>query len=209
MTVADALVELGRRIAAAGLVVGAGGNVSARVASGEILISGTGRRLEVLTAGDLAGVRLDGITADPSGGPAPSSELPMHLAAHNARPDAVFVVHAHPPKANVLVATGRTIRLITLDHAYYVRRIVTVPYLPSGSHELAVAVADGLGTADVVVLTHHGCLVVAPDADLAFERVANLEAAAAATFDALLLGDVGTACPPEYLARVEARERGE
>jgi L-fuculose-phosphate aldolase len=205
----DALVELGRRVAAAGLVVGAGGNVSARVGADEILISGTGRRLETLTAADLASVRLDGTTAGPAVGPAPSSELPMHLAAHRARPDLGFVVHAHPAKANVLTATGRTIRLITLDHAYYVRRLVTVPYLPSGSDELAAAVGDALARASVVVLSHHGCLVVAPDADLAFERVANLEAAASATFDALLLGDVGTVCPPEYLERIEARERGQ
>ena len=128
----------------------------------------------------------------------------MHLAAHRARPDAAFVVHAHPPKANVLAATGTPIRLITLDHAYYVRRLAQVPYLPSGTAELAAAVADRLSTVDVVVLAHHGCLVVAGDADLAFERVANLEAAATATFEALLLGDTDTVCPPEYLARIES-----
>ena len=106
----------------------------------------------------------------------------------------------------MLAATRTPIRLITLDHAYYVRRLAQVPYLPSGSPELAAAVADRLAMVDVVVLAHHGCLVVAADADLAFERVANLEAAAAATVDALLLGDDDTVCPPEYLARVEARE---
>ncbi len=207
MTVADALAALGRRVAAAGLVIGSGGNVSARVGPNEILITGSGRRLDTLGPADLARVHLDGTWAHPAGSPAPSSELPMHLAAHRARPDGGYVVHAHPPKANVLAATGRAIRLLTLDHAYYVRRLVTVPYLPSGSDELAAAVAGALGRADVVVLAHHGCLVVAPDADLAFERVANLESAAAATFAALLLGDTTTVCPPEYLERVEARER--
>jgi L-fuculose-phosphate aldolase len=170
-----------------------------------VLITPTGRRLEQLEPSDLVTVGLDG-TPVPVHGGRPSSEAPMHLAAHRARPDLGFVVHAHPPKANVLVATGRPLRLITLDHAYYVRRLAQVPYLPSGSGELADAVADRLASTDVVALAHHGCLAVAPDADLAFERVANLEAAAVATFDALLLGDTATVCPPEYLARVEARE---
>ncbi len=81
--------------------------------------------------------------------------------------------------------------------------MATVGYLPSGNPELAAAVAERLGSVDVVVLGHHGRLVVAPDADLVFERVANLDAAA---FGGLLLGDTDTACPPENLSRVEARE---
>ncbi len=130
----------------------------------------------------------------------------MHLAAHRARPDAPVALHLHPPHANLLVALGRAIRLITLDHAYYVRRLAVVPYLPSGSEELAAAVAARLAEVDVVVLAHHGCLVMAPDVDAAYERAANLEAAATATYRALLLGDETTVCPPEYLERIQARE---
>lgn len=207
MSTADAIVDLARRVAAAGLVVGSGGNVSARVGPDQVMITPTGHRLDQLAPSDLATVHLDGTPASPTPGAArASSEAPMHLAAHRARPDLGFVVHAHPPHANLLAATGRPIRLITLDHAYYVRRMARVPYLPSGSDELAAAVADRLSKVDVVVLDHHGCLVVARGADLAFERIANLEAAATATFRALLLGDTDTVCPPEYLARVEARE---
>jgi len=208
--IAKDIVELARRVAAAGLVVGAGGNVSARTGPDEILITPSGRRLDQLDPAELVAIRLDGAPVPASATTnAPSSESPMHLAAHRARPDLGFVVHAHPVKVNLLAATGRPIRLITLDHAYYVRRLASVPYLASGSDELATSVAQQLEDANVVVLAHHGCLVVAPDADLAFERVVNLEAAAAATFGALLLGDTATVCPPEYLARVEARQASE
>jgi L-fuculose-phosphate aldolase len=118
------------------------------------------------------------------------------------------VVHVHPPHANLLAAGGHRIRLITLDHAYHVRRVALVPYVPAGTVELAEAVAGRLADVDVVVMTHHGCVVVAPDADTAYERAVNLEAAATATYRALLLGDTTTECPPEYLARVEALEGG-
>jgi len=203
---AAAMVRLGRRVAAAGLVVGAGGNVSVRTGPDEILVTPSGRALDELDGADLVTLGLDGTVR--SGGGRPSSESAVHLAAHRARPDTAVALHVHPPYANLLAATGTRIRLITLDHAYYVRRLALVPYLPSGSEELAEAVAARLADVDVVMMTHHGCLVVAPDAEAAFERAANLEAAATATHRALLLGDTATACPPEYLARVEAAEAG-
>ncbi len=201
---ADAVVRLGRRMSGAGLVLGAGGNISVRTGDDEILVTPSGTALDELEPAGLVVLGLDGHRR--WGTATPSSESAMHLAAHGARPDMAFAVHAHPPHANLLVAMGRDIRLITLDHAYYVRRIAVAPYLPSGSAELAEAVATRLAGADVVMLAHHGCLLVARDGVAAFEAVANLEAAATATYRALLLGDTATVCPPEYLARVEARE---
>ncbi len=201
---ADALTRLGRRISAAGLVVGAGGNLSVRTGPDEILVTPSGCSLGELDRVDLVTLGLDGQVR--KGEAAPSSESYMHLAAHRARADAVVAVHAHPPYANLLAATGHPIRLITLDHAYYVRRLAVVAYLPSGSQELADAVAARLAEVDVVLLVHHGCLLVAPGAEAAYERVANLEAAATATYRALLLGDRTTVCPPEYLALIEGRE---
>ncbi len=201
---ADAIVRLGTRAAAAGLVVGAGGNVSMRIGTDEVLVTPSGQALDELDQDDLVTLSLDGTVR--SGTARPSSESPMHMAAHQARPDMTVGLHVHPPHANLLAAIGRPIRLITLDHAYYVRRLALVPYLPSGTADLARAVAARLAEVDVVMMAHHGCLVMAPDADAAFERAANLEAAATATYRALLLGDTTTACPPEYLARIEAGE---
>jgi hypothetical protein len=55
-----------------------------------------------------------------------------------------------------------------------------------------------------VILSHHSCSVVAETVALAHKRAVNLEEAALATYRALLLGDAGTACPPEYRARLDA-----
>ena len=203
-TAATAIVRLGRRVAGADLVVGAGGNISARIGADKILVTPSGWALDEVGEGDLVVLGLDGEVR--AGTAKPSSEANTHLAAHRARPDVTIALHLHPPHANLLTATGHGIRLITLDHAYYVRRWATVPYLPSGTEELADAVAGALGDADVVLMAHHGCLVVSSDAEVAFERAANLEAAATATFRALLLGDTTTVCPPEYLERMQSLE---
>lgn len=205
---ADAVVELGRRVVTAGLVLGSGGNVSARQRPDEVLVTPSGHALDRLEAHELVTLGIDGEVRAASGGRRPSSESAMHLAAHRARPDTGVALHVHPPYVNVLLATGRPIRLLTVDHAYYVRRMARLPWLPTGSEELSDAVAAALASADVVLIAHHGCLVVAPDTDAAFERATNLEAAAAATYRALVLGDTSAQCPPAYLERIEAQEAG-
>lgn len=201
----QAVVDIGGRAVGAGLVVGAGGNISARIGtSDELVISPTGYRLEDVDPGELVVIDLDGRPRD--GGLRPSSEWAMHVGAFSARPDIDMVIHLHPPFATLLHALDRDIRLITLDHAYYVRQIAHVGFFQSGSSELAQAVVAALAEANVVLMKHHGCVVVADSPDLAYHRVLNLEEAAKATYRALLLGDVDAACPPEYLERVRALE---
>lgn len=201
---AAAIVRLGRRVAAAGLVVGSGGNVSVRTGKDQILVTPSGHGLDELLPEELVTLGLDGSVR--AGTATPTSEAHMHLAAHRARPDAPVALHLHPPHANLLAALGRTIRLITLDHAYYVRSIGSVPYIKSGTQEVADAAAEALAEHDCVMLGHHGCVVVADDIGLAAQRAQNLEEAATATYRALLLGDETTVCPPAYMEAVRAAE---
>jgi L-fuculose-phosphate aldolase len=108
--------------------------------------------------------------------------------------------------ATLLHAAGLPIRRITTDHAYYLRRLGTVPFIQPGSDGLAWAVAAELTDADVVLLGHHGCVIVADSFDVGFSRAANLEAAATATYRAHVLGADVAECPPGFLAEVEAQE---
>jgi L-fuculose-phosphate aldolase len=108
--------------------------------------------------------------------------------------------------ATLLHAAALPIRRITTDHAYYLRRLGSVPFVQPGSDGLARAVAAELADADVVLLGHHGCVIVADSFDVGFSRAANLEAAATATYRAHVLGAEVAECPPEFLAEVEAQE---
>lgn len=206
----ESLLDIARTVGRAGLVVAAGGNIAARISEDELLVTPTGWNLAELVPSDLVRVSFDGRRLD--GTNAPTSELPLHLAALQARPDAEWSLHLHPPMATLLHALGIGIRTITTDHAFYLRSIATVPYLDPGSALLADAAAAELaGGADVVLLRHHGCLVVADTPDLAVSRALNLEAAATATYQARLLGDDATVCPPEFIEHVldeEARGHG-
>ncbi len=204
-TIAEALLFQGQKLVTAGLVVGSGGNLSGRLPDGEgFLITPSGYSIAELSPDQLARVDFDGNRL--AGELKPSSEWPMHAAAYLARPDAQFVFHLHPPLSTTLHAIGTPIRHLTTDHAYYVRDLHEVPYINSGSPELATAVAAQLDDAEVVLLKHHGCLLVADTPDLAYQRAMNLEAAAMATYRAIQLGDTDTVTPPEYMEWIHGLE---
>ncbi len=201
------LISVGRKAVAAGLVIGSGGNLSARLpGADECVITCSGSWLDELTAADFSLVGIaDGEVR--GGHPRPSSEVPLHLATYRARPDANALIHLHPQTSVLLDALGHPIRLLTIDHAYYVREVRSTPFVQSGTPELAQAGADAMADGcNCVILGHHGCSVIADTVELAHKRAANLEEAARATLTMLQLGDTTTACPPSYLATVRARE---
>jgi ribulose-5-phosphate 4-epimerase/fuculose-1-phosphate aldolase len=199
------LAAVGRRVVANGLVIGSGGNLSARPPGGEIaVVTAAGTWLDRLGPTDFAAVRInDGSLV--GGHPAPSVEMALHLEAYRARPDVNAVVHLHPQLSVLLTALGQAIRLITTDHVFYVREVRVAPYRHSGTQELARAATDLIadGTCNCVILSNHGCSVVAETVELAHKRAANLEEAAQATYHALLLGDSTAVCPPAYRARLD------
>jgi L-fuculose-phosphate aldolase len=202
------VVWLGRRIVEAGLVVAAGGNVAGRAPGSQgCVVTPTARLLDELETDDLVTVRVaDGSVVGDPAVKRPTTELALHLAVLRARPDVSFVVHAHPPTATLLHAIGVPIRAITTDHVTALRRRADVPYLTPGGPELAVAVARAVLDADVVLLRHHGCVVVGDTPLAVLSRATNLEAAAVASLHARTLGDRTTVCPPEHLEHLAAQE---
>ncbi len=204
----DELITVGRKAVAAGLVIGSGGNLSARLpGADQCVVTASGCWLDELTRDDFSVVAItDGAVR--GGHPRPSSETPLHLATYRVRADVNAVVHLHPQTSVLLDALGHPIRLLTIDHAYYVREVRSTPFIQSGTQELAdagaAAVADGC---NCVILGHHGCSALGETVELAHKRAANLEEAARATLVMLQLGDTTTVCPPAYLATVRTRER--
>ncbi|MEV4623368.1 class II aldolase/adducin family protein [Asanoa sp. NPDC049573] len=188
----DLLAEVGAEVVRAGLVVGSGGNLSARRPGDDACwVTGAGTWLDRLDRRSFAHVRISDGAMVPTGSsaPAPSSEVALHLATYRARPDVTAIIHLHPQMALLLDALGERVRLLTTDHAFYVRRVATVPFFPPGTSELAeaaaLAAADGT---NCLILSRHGCSVLADSVELAHKRARNLEEAAHLTYRALALG---------------------
>jgi L-fuculose-phosphate aldolase len=195
----DQLAEVGRMAVGSGLVLASGGNLSARMpGSDRFVVTGAGTWLDRLTPADFTTMSLDGEVV--GGAERPSSEWRLHQRTYRVRADVNAVVHLHPQHAVLVDALGHRIRLITLDHAYYVRSVGTVPYFPNGSDELADAAAEQAREHDCIVLSHHGCSALGPDVGMAFRRALNLEEAATATYRCLAVGNTTCTFPPEALA---------
>ena len=102
------IVEIGRRVYARGYVASNDGNISVRLDEKRILTTPTGvskgfMTPDMMVVTDLAGEKV-------AGDRNASSELLMHIAVYEQRPDVRAVVHAHPP-----TATGFAVAGIPLD----------------------------------------------------------------------------------------------
>lgn len=196
----EQLIAVGRKVVAMGLVIGSGGNLSARAPDGESCwITGAGTWLDELDPSSFSLVRIsDGAVL--SGHPEPSTEVLLHRRSYQARSDANALIHLHPQLSVLLDAMGHRIRLVTTDQAFYVCAVARVPWYRPGTENLARAAATAVtGGCNCVILAHHGCAVLADTVELAHKRVLNLEEAARATYSALVLGGPVPECPADFM----------
>jgi ribulose-5-phosphate 4-epimerase/fuculose-1-phosphate aldolase len=207
----DQLAHVGYDVVQAGLVCGSGGNLSARIPDEDACwVTASGAWLDRLSRTTFVPVQVsDGAPTTIGGMPAarcePTSELALHLAIYRNRSDVNAIVHLHPQTVLLLDALGERIRLTTTDHAFYLRRVVTVPFrMPGGVEIGAMASAMAADGTDCLILSQHGCVVLADTVELAHKRARNLEEAAKLTYHALAAGklDVLRECPDEFLDRM-------
>ncbi len=147
------LCETLRRMAAGGLVLGAAGNVSTR--AGELVVVSPSRRwYDTLGPADVCLVEPDGKLVE---GPAPSVELPMHLAVLAARPEVGAVVHTHSPYATALSCVLDEIPVVEPEQDETVGGPLPVAGpAPSGTAALGEAVLAAAGDLSAAVVRGHG-----------------------------------------------------
>ena len=196
LSIMDELIEVGKKVVDRGLAVGSGGNLSFRAPGTEtFFITGTGTQLDQLNPGSFAEVNLNG---EVSGVVKPSSEFRVHLESYRARPEIDVCIHLHPQASVLTAALNLPIKYLTVDHVYYVRKVVRIPWIRSGTQEIADATGLAVKDSNVVILENHGCVVLAPSVQLAYTRVLNLEEASELTLRCHDLGVMPTEVPKAY-----------
>lgn len=181
------MAHLSRRLAAAGLVRGTSGNVSAR-AGDLVAVTPTGAVLAELEAEQVAVVDRDGEQCD---GPlAPTSELGLHLAVYG-RYVSGAVVHTHAPAATAVACVAGLDELpcvhyemLALGGAVRVAR-----YHTFGTPELAAAVVEALEGRAAALLANHGTVTHGADLAGAYAATELLEWASELYARAAVLGE--------------------
>ena len=168
------IVEVGRRLHDRGFVASNDGNISVRLDAERLLTTPTGvskgfMTPDMMVTTDLSGRKLTGDRE-------PSSEILMHLAVYEHRPEIEAVVHAHPP-----TATGFAVAGIPLDRAVLAEVVTTLGSIPIAEYgtpstrELADAVRQYIRTHDGLLLANHGALTVAHELFAAYYKMETVE----------------------------------
>jgi L-fuculose-phosphate aldolase len=188
----------GKKIAAAGLVAGAGGNISVR--DGEIIwMKPSGLALDEMTPADLSGIRIsDGVQV--KGKRKPTSEVNMHLGIYRVRTDCNTIFHTHSPWAGGVLSSGVEFKPMFPEFVVDLGVRATVPYITATTQKLADAVAKAARKADTIFLLNHGVVALGVEMKQAFFRSQVVEDAAKSLIAACIVGK------PRFLTKKEQDE---
>jgi L-fuculose-phosphate aldolase len=193
---ATEIVRVCHRLYERGLIAGTEGNVSARLSRDVILATTAG-----VCKGDIDETHVVALTG-PDMRPvepnrAPSTEIRMHLAIYEQRPDVAAVVHAHPPVATGFAVAGEDFMAPVLPELLLlVGPVPLVPYGQPGTPDLPARLAPFLRGHDAFLLANHGATTVGKSLDQALHRMESLEQGARIILAARQLGRVNE-LPPE------------
>ena len=157
----DEIVAVGKSLFDRLFTFGSTGNISARLSSGELLMTPTNASLGNLDPARLSKFSAEGVHI---GGDKPTKEAFLHQCMYCERKGAGAVVHLHSTHAvAVSIIDGLDEKdLLPPLTAYYAMRVGRLPlvaYYPPGDETLANAVAEKARDSHAVLLANHGPVV--------------------------------------------------
>jgi L-fuculose-phosphate aldolase len=167
----EAVAAACRRLAAAGLVAGTSGNVSAREGD-RVAVTPTGGVLAELTADDVTIVDMTGAVV--GGGLEPTSELGLHLGVYEHH-GAGAVVHTHAPMATALSCVLDELPCVHYDMLLLGGTVRVAPYATFGTPELHEGVLTALEGRTAALMSNHGTLTFGADVAGALRATELLE----------------------------------
>ncbi|MCC6536920.1 MAG: class II aldolase/adducin family protein [Bryobacterales bacterium] len=200
------IVRIGQLVYQKGWVASNDGNISIRLAPDRILCTPTGVSKGMMTVDDLIVVDPQGKKVE--GARQATSEILMHLTIYSMRPDAVAVVHTHPPTATGFAAAGRA-----LNQAILPEVVVNLGCIPlaayglPGTPALSDSIKPFVPKYDAILLANHGAVCYGADVWQAFFRMETLEHYARIALVAETLGGANLLPRGEVAKLIDARTR--
>ena len=184
------------------LLVAMDGNLSVRLPSGNIICTQAGCHKGFLTEDEL--VVIDARGKKIRGKGQPTSEMAMHIACYNARPDVHAVIHTHPPISIAFTIAGVSMARCVLPEVVLTLGVIpTIDYATTGTDDLASRVGDAIVNHDAILMDRHGAVCVGKNLLEAFCRLETMEHTALITKTARDLGGVKE-LPPQEAVRLRA-----
>jgi L-fuculose-phosphate aldolase len=183
--VLDAAKDMLRR----GLVEGTAGNISARRADGNIVITPSSVDYRDMRLDDLVLVDPAGAVLQATDGRSPSSEMQLHLACYHAFDDIGSVIHSHPVWATMFAIAHEPIPACIDEFAVYCGGDVRcTDYAASGTPEVGANAVKALEGRGAALIANHGLVAVGPRPDKVLHITALVERTAQIVWGARALG---------------------
>jgi len=183
------IIKGGLKLDRYGLIALAGGNLSMRMPTGEILITPSGMIYEDMVADDVVVMTVDGKIIEGNRKPSSDTEGILYIFQH--RPDINAVIHTHQPYATAISLLQDEFRadLTTLGNACR-GNVRCTPYSSPGSVEMGVDTVNYLGDSLAVILSHHGVMTVGDSLKQALNAAVYLEECARGYLAARAVGEI-------------------
>lgn len=188
----EEVIRFGRKMVAAGLTTGTGGNLSlcsgiAPGMSDMIAITPSGIDYADLVPEDIVIMNRKGVVLE--GEKQPSSELGFHLALYDKRPDIRAIVHTHSVFATTMACLNWEIPAVHYLIGFCGHKVPLAPYATYGTDALAHNVAESIGNNNAVLLANHGLVAVGTTLLKAFETAEETELVAQIYYRTKAVGD--------------------
>jgi L-fuculose-phosphate aldolase len=198
----EELVKFGRLCYERHLLVAMDGNLSALLPDGNVLCTKAGCHKGFLTDDDLVVIDRSGRKLRGTGNP--TSEMAMHLACYDERPDIRSVIHTHPPISIAFTIAGVSMaRCVLPEVVLTLGTVPTVEYATTGTTSLADGIRPYVRHHDAVLMDRHGAVCLGKDILTAFCNLETMEHTALITKTARDLGGVKE-LPPEEAAKLRS-----
>lgn len=190
-----------------GWVANHDGNLSVKLTGNRLLITPTAVSKADVDESKLIIVDLQGKVLE--GRRKPFSELELHLAIYQARPEAEAVVHAHPPIATAWGVVGQELAPIPLPEMIVSigDKIPTLPRALPKDAEALKRVSAAAKQHDAMLLSGNGALTWGTSLEMALLRMELVEHLAKILSAAKALGPVAPLAAPEVAKLLEARKK--
>ncbi len=187
------------------LTLSSDGNLSTRIAGGQLLITPDFACFGSLDESDI--VKIDFFGNVLEGRKKPSSEFRMHVEVYKRRNDVNAVIHTHSPYATAFACTDAELEPILSDLAVFGGVVPKTTYAPPHTAELAHAISRLVETSNAILLRNHGALTVGGKMEEAFLNAERLEFIAQVTAIARQIGSPRK-LSSEQLGRLDAILKG-
>ena len=185
----EALLATAKEMIACGLVEGTAGNVSARLPSGNVVLTPSSLDYNSMTLDDLVVTDLDGNVLE--GTRTPTTEKSLHLACLKKHADIGAVMHCHAMFATMFAIVRQPIPCVIEEFDVYVGgEIPVADYKLTGSDELAEEVSNRVADRGAVLMANHGLLCVGKNAADVLKVAKLVERTAKIIWGSRMLGEL-------------------